>query len=132
MPQIQVSRSIKIGAPVEKVFSVVSDFNQWTPWSPWLIMEPEATVNVAPDAQYYEWNGKRVGSGNMRITGQDANKSVDYDLTFLTPWKSTAKVRFELTADGEKYRCYLADGFQSAVLHVLDEEIHDYFYWYGL
>lgn len=101
MPQFQVSRSIHINAPIDTVYEVVSDFNQWRVWSPWLVMEPEATVNVAPDAQYYDWDGKRVGSGNMRITSKNPSESVDYDLTFLTPWKSQAKVRFELSRKGD-------------------------------
>ncbi len=38
----------------------------------------------------------------MHITATDTNKSVDFDLTFLTPWKSFAKVGFELEEKGGK------------------------------
>ncbi len=101
MPKMHVERTIRIDAPVEKVFRTVNDFNHWTAWSPWLIMEPEATVKIDPDAKYYEWEGGRVGSGNMKITQEKPYASVDYDLTFLKPWKSTAKVRFEMHGHGD-------------------------------
>lgn len=101
MPKTHISRSQQINAPVEKVFNTINNFSQWQPWSPWLISEPEATVKVDPDNKYYEWEGKRVGSGNMRITNETPHSSIDYDLTFLTPWKSKAKVRFDLEPSGD-------------------------------
>lgn len=103
MPKINLHRSVLIQAPVEKVFTILNDFNHWRAWSPWLILEPETKVKVADDAKYYEWEGQRVGSGNMKITSETANQSLNLDLTFLKPWKSTAKVRFELKPiEGEK------------------------------
>lgn len=98
MPKLDVKKSIVIDASAEKIFSIVSDFNHWTAWSPWLIMDPKAVVNVAPDSKYYDWNGERVGSGNMKVTKEAANEYVDYDLNFIKPFKSHAKVRFELKA----------------------------------
>ncbi|KYG75441.1 SRPBCC family protein [Roseivirga echinicomitans] len=96
MPKIELNRSIEINESPDKVFKALNDFNHWPAWSPWLILEPETVVKVAPDAKYYEWEGKRIGSGNMRITSEVKNKSLYLDLTFLKPWKSKAKVRFEL------------------------------------
>ncbi len=100
MPKLLITKSIDVNVPAEKAFSVLNDFNHWKAWSPWLIMEPETKVEVAPDAKFYEWKGSRVGEGNMLITGEEENKSVDYDLNFLKPWKSKAKVRFELSSKG--------------------------------
>lgn len=102
MPKLQLSKSITINAPSDKVYKAVSDLNQWTAWSPWLIMEPEAKVTVNDDNKSYSWEGKRVGSGNMKIIAEEANTSVDYDLNFLKPWKSQANVRFELKEKGEE------------------------------
>ncbi len=101
MPKFNVSRSITVNAPAEKVFNILNNFNTWTLWSPWLVAEPDAKVNVADNAKYYEWEGKRVGSGNMTITNEKENKSIDIDLLFLKPWKSKAKVGFKLESDGE-------------------------------
>ncbi|MFA0963222.1 GyrI-like domain-containing protein [Roseivirga sp. BDSF3-8] len=101
MPEIHVARSVLINAPAEKVYPAVADLTHMQAWSPWLIMEPEARVEVKRDGLFYEWEGKRVGSGNMEVTDSRENKWVNYDLTFLKPWKSTAKVRFELKEKGE-------------------------------
>ncbi len=91
MPKIHVVKSKIINAPVSKVYDIVSDLRTWTAWSPWLIMEPDATVNMEDGGKFYSWDGERVGSGNLRVIREDKNKRVDFDLTFLKPWKSTAK-----------------------------------------
>ncbi len=96
MPKMQIVKTKQINAPVSKVFSILSDMSSWSKWSPWLIMDPEATVDVADDNKSYSWEGKRVGAGHMSISKEDNNKSINYDLTFLKPWKSTAKVKFEI------------------------------------
>ncbi|UTW62332.1 SRPBCC family protein [bacterium SCSIO 12741] len=101
MPKVHVNRSIQMDASPEKVYQLLSDFNNWTPWSPWLITEPDAKVTVSDDAKFYEWDGNRVGSGNMRIVGEKENSRIDLDLTFLKPWKSTAKVWFDIKAKGQ-------------------------------
>lgn len=101
MPKLNIVRSIHINAPVEKVYKTVNDFNHWTAWSPWLIMDPNATVDVSDSAKYYSWEGSRVGSGNMTVIREELNKTVDYDLVFLKPWKSKAKVRFEIKPSGD-------------------------------
>lgn len=100
MPKMQIDKSIHIDAKPEDVYAKVSDFNHWQPWSPWLIMEHGVKVDVEKGGKYYSWEGDRVGSGNMKITSEKENESVDYDLTFLKPWKSHAKVGFKIKADG--------------------------------
>ncbi len=94
MPKMHIERSVLIDAPIEKVYKAVSDFHTWTSWSPWLISEPEAKVDIRADGKYYEWDGKRVGSGNMQVLKEVAPNRVDFDLNFLKPWKSSSKVEF--------------------------------------
>lgn len=100
MPKMHIERSISINAPTPNVYKVISDFNDWRPWSPWLCMEPEAKVTVADDAKSYEWEGNRTGTGNMKIVKEIENEFIDYDLNFLTPWKSHAKTNFTLSSEG--------------------------------
>lgn len=96
MPKFNVRQTEIINAPIDQVYGVISDFSKWNIWSPWLIMEPDADFKVSDDHKYYSWEGKRVGSGNMKITNEEINVAVDSDLQFLTPWKSFANIRFEL------------------------------------
>jgi len=100
MPKLLIDKSIDINADASSVYKKLNDFNHWTTWSPWLIMDPDTKVDVAKDAKSYSWEGKRTGSGNMQILSEEENKSIDYDLNFIKPWKSHALVRFELQEDG--------------------------------
>lgn len=101
MTKLRINKSIIIKASVEKVYNTINNFNHWQAWSPWLIQEPEATVKVSEDSKFYEWKGERIGSGNMKIVRENLNQSIDMDLYFLKPWKSSAKVRFEFSPQGE-------------------------------
>ena len=96
MPKMHISKSIHIDAPAEKIYSIISNYNDWQPWSPWLITEPEAKVTVKDDGKSYEWEGKRTGAGNMTILKAEENKILEMDLNFLKPWKSHADVFFYL------------------------------------
>ena len=100
MSKMSVARNININAPVDKVHEVISNFNHWQPWSPWLIAEPEAEVKIAEDGKSYSWEGNRVGSGEMEIANE-TDTHIDYNLTFLKPWKSKAKVTFNLKSSAE-------------------------------
>jgi len=102
MPKFFIKESVLINTHPASVYDKVADFNHWTVWSPWLIMEPEATVTVKDGGKSYAWEGDRVGSGGMKVTGEDGKSWVDYDLDFIKPFKSHAKVRFELTPRGEQ------------------------------
>jgi effector-binding domain-containing protein len=119
MPKISVSKHIHINAPIAKVFSVITDFSTWMAWSPWLIMDPETQVNVAEDKKSYAWEGRRTGSGNMKIVSEQENTSVEIALTFLKPWKSTAKVYFYLIEAGD----------QTEVKWTMDSSLPFFMFW---
>lgn len=120
MPKMHIDKSIDIKAPKEKVFKTISDYNHWQAWSPWLIMEPEANVTVEADGKSYSWEGDKIGSGEMKITNEDLNKRLDMYLTFLKPWKSQAKVWFELE-DGD-------DGV-TKVRWLMDSSLPIFLFW---
>ncbi len=100
MPKMHVNRSINVSAKKDHILSIVQDFNQWRSWSPWLILEPEAQMTVSGDGNSYSWEGKRIGSGEMSIK-KAGDSRVDYDLTFLTPYKSHADTAFKVEQQGE-------------------------------
>ncbi len=101
MPQLQLTKSIEIAAPATRVFDIVSDLGKWRPWNPWLVTDDRAQVDVAPDGKFYKWTGPRTGAGEMKITAEEPNHSVELDLTFIKPFKSKAKVRFEISDRGD-------------------------------
>lgn len=96
MPAINVQRSIQINSSIDHVTSILKDFEQWRAWSPWLITEPEAQMIIAEDGQSYTWQGDRVGQGSMTRLATSSDVELHFDLVFLKPWKSEAKVNFSL------------------------------------
>ena len=96
MPLIKIVKSKHINAPIDKVYGIISDLGQWQVWSPWLIMDPDTEVKIN-DRKSYSWEGTRTGTGNMQIVDEKQNSFVAYNLIFLKPWKSKAKVRMEVT-----------------------------------
>jgi len=102
MPKLNLNRKIVIPVNVEEVYSKLCDFHHWSAWSPWLILEKGADVKVDVDGKYYKWVGNRIGSGEMRITAENPNKTINIDLTFIKPWKSHAKIDFLLESNNDE------------------------------
>lgn len=83
------------------MYTMLLDFNHWLPWSPWQIVEKEARIEVSEDSRYYEWEGRVLGAGNMTVLDSKESEYINYDLTFLKPWKSKSKIRFEFQNEGD-------------------------------
>ncbi|MFN5168807.1 MAG: SRPBCC family protein [Cyclobacteriaceae bacterium] len=101
MPAFTVTKTITIQASPEKVYSIISDYHHWPAWSPWLITEPGVTVEVKPGGKEYNWQGKRTGSGEMKVLKENAPSRLDMVVHFLKPWKSTSPVWFDLKPQGQ-------------------------------
>ncbi|MCK5896591.1 MAG: SRPBCC family protein, partial [Cocleimonas sp.] len=106
MAALDVKRSTTIFAPIATLHASLINYRQWEAWSPWLIIEPDATLNYS-DTQgevgcSYHWEGALIGSGDMTLK-KIAKTRLDMQITFLTPFKSTADIVFELEsiADNE-------------------------------
>lgn len=104
MPKMFVSKSIVIAKEPAELFPLIADFTNWNSWSPWNILEQGVKNAYSENNKFFEWVGDITGSGNMRIVNEVENRSVDIDLMFLKPFKSKAKVFFELekVAEGTK------------------------------
>lgn len=108
MPKYHVDRSVEINVPPEKAFAAVTDFSTWTKWSPWLIAEPEATVKVSEDSSsvgsLYSWEGQVTGAGEVEHIELHSPTTVRDEIRFFKPFKSVAKVGFDIEAVGEGSR----------------------------
>lgn len=104
MPAYHVERSITINAPLKKVKNSLADFKQWSKWSPWLVMEPDAALTYS-DRQgqvgaTYGWAGVLVGAGSMELLKIN-DHILEMEIIFIKPFKSTARVVFDLTQVGD-------------------------------
>lgn len=104
----RVQRTGTVGAPPEAVYPLIADFRRWTAWSPWETMEPgmDRTYGGAESGTgaTYAWEGQKVGSGRMEITGTDAPSRIDIDLHFIKPFeaRNTTVFAMEPTAGGTR------------------------------
>ena len=100
----QVVRSTVINADLNKVRSIVGDFKTWLKWSPWNIVEPECKMdfdgNPSEPGHKMSWDGEVIGSGVNTISSVEDN-AFHYDLEFIKPFRSKAKVSFLFEKEGE-------------------------------
>ena len=45
--KVHIARSTIIEAPAEKIFSHISNFDEWPKWSPWYQMDPNAQYEIS-------------------------------------------------------------------------------------
>ncbi len=69
--EVLVKQDIKIDAPREQVFQMVSDFSAWNIWSPWVQMDPAAIYAVTGEGAGHRmvWNSEHpaIGEGTQTI-----------------------------------------------------------------
>ena len=103
-----VSRSTIIKAKDSVVYSNVVDFNNFLKWNPWSRMEPSADVEITGEAgapgHFYQWHGKELGEGHMKIQEVKPYTAADLQLIFEEPFKSEAQnhFTFEEVQEGTK------------------------------
>lgn len=105
MPKFEVSKSIEIDGPVEKVFDIVVDFEQGRTWSPWSNTETDHDSHIIGNAKevwgIFGWSGRRTGEWEMEHKEIIENEYILDELRFFKPWKSTdqASWLFESISD---------------------------------
>ena len=101
----RVQRSASIGAPPEKVYANLADFQRWPAWSPWEKRDPgmKRTVSTpsAGKGATYAWEGNNdVGSGRMEIVEAEPAKKLGIKIDFLKPFEAHNAVDFTLRPSG--------------------------------
>ena len=101
----EVSRSIGIKAPPEKIFPLINDFHAWPAWSPWEKLEPTMTRTHSGAATgkgaVYAWDGKKVGSGRMEITDTKAPSMIAIKLDFFKPFEAHNTTVYTMERKGD-------------------------------
>ncbi len=101
-----VQRTATLNAPPDQVYAHIVDFHRWADWSPWDDMDPamNKTYSGADSGvgAKYAWSGNRkVGQGNMEITGVTEGSSVQIAVEFLKPFKASNDTEFTLLPTGD-------------------------------
>ncbi|ANS80703.1 hypothetical protein SGUI_3307 [Serinicoccus hydrothermalis] len=100
----RVSRTTRVEAAPERVFTELVDFRRWRDWSPWDGLDPEMERTYSGPksgvGSGYAWDGdKHAGAGSMTITDTQRPSRVDLDLRFEKPFPSRSAIRFDLDAE---------------------------------
>ncbi len=103
--QIQVSRSIRIAAPPERVYPLIADLHGFNRWNPWAKMDPAIRLEYRGPASGVgatsAWTSEEVGSGSMTIVEARAPEWIAIRLDFLEPFEVTNGASFSLTRNGD-------------------------------
>ena len=96
-----VQREIEIAAPASTVWENLHDFRRWTKWSPWEHEEAGVERSYAGPASgvgaSYAWQGKDIGSGELRIEDSKPPERLAIRLQLSKPLPETNQLSFELT-----------------------------------
>lgn len=106
MSSYVVERSTSIAASPEAVFGHVGNLQGWDDWSPWAEMDPDMNKTFTGEpgsvGSSYHWTGNRkVGEGQMVISGVDAPNKIGIDLSFIKPFKSESLTEMNVSSAGE-------------------------------
>jgi len=101
----EVSRSIVMAAPPQKVHSQVEDLHAWSEWMVWLERDPEMEIaysgpDKGADARM-DWTGKD-GVGNLTVMSSDPSKGVWFDCVFDETYELHGAVCYEAEGDGTR------------------------------
>lgn len=103
----EVSRSIAIAAPAEKVYDDIADPRRWKAWSVWTRRDPNMEIAYAgpPFGQgaKWSWKSRSEGNGSMEFTRVEPNRRVEYSLYFPDfGMRSTGEFRLEPQGGGTR------------------------------
>ena len=104
----RIERSVRIQAPPERVFALVSNLEQFNRWNPWQKKDPaiqgQYGASVSGPGASYAWVSDQVGSGSMTILESSAPGRLTMRLDFIKPFEAHSMAEFSITADGDASR----------------------------
>jgi uncharacterized protein YndB with AHSA1/START domain len=84
--RFNVSRSVQVNAPAEKVYAFLAAPREWTKWTVWNRRDPGMKVTYSGaesgEGAKWAWESKSEGSGSMEFTRAEPSKRIEYVLVF--------------------------------------------------
>ncbi len=102
MAKITVSESAVVAAPPDQVFLKARDFARFKEWAPWFVAEPDCPTSHSSDG--FGWNGRYVGEGSIRVLEESRPGSMEWNVDFVRPHKTSARSVLEFRPDPEGSR----------------------------
>ena len=84
-PDYAVSRSVRVNAPPERIFTRIDSSRGWASWGVWYRRDPQMKITESGPAQgvgsAWSWTSESQGNGAMRLTEVQPGQRVAYELT---------------------------------------------------
>ena len=94
--KFSMSRAIQIQAPIETIFSRLSNLNDYVKWNPFPEGDPtnQASVEGEGVGSYLIWKGEKTGEGKMMITEIIPDKQINIKMEFYKPMSGEGIVKW--------------------------------------
>ncbi len=106
-PTFQVSRSVTVNAPPDKVYALVADPRGWKLWSLWNQRDPAMKIVYSgPESgagAAWAWQSSSEGDGKMTFTSVEPGRRVAFDLDF-PDFGTTSKGELRFAPEGSGTR----------------------------
>ncbi len=98
--EFRVERRLRVAAPADKVWPLVSELRAFNRWNPYERKDPlikgAYTGAASGVGSRYDWDSQEVGSGSLEITGQQPGRAVQMKLDFVKPFEAHNRAEFAL------------------------------------
>ena len=102
-PKFQVTRSVTVNAPADKIYALVADPRRWSEWAVWNKRDPAMEITYSGPASGsgagWAWKSTTEGDGRMKFTVAEPGQRLGYEL-FFPDFGTTSKGEFRLEAAG--------------------------------
>lgn len=116
----RIERSAVIDASPDAIFPLIDDFRAWTGWSPWEKLDANLARTYSGPSHGkgagYAWEGKKAGTGSMRILESSPGRKIAIQLAFLKPFAATNLAEFTFEPQGGSTRVTWAMSGRHTVL----------------
>ena len=102
-PKFQVTRSVTVNAPADKIYALVAEPRRWNDWAVWNKRDPAMEISYSgPESGSgagWAWKSKTEGDGRMKFTTAEPGKRLAYEL-FFPDFGTTSLGDFRFEAAG--------------------------------
>ena len=85
-PKFNVTRSLTINAPPDKIYALVADPRRWKEWTVWNQRDPAMAITYSGppsgSGAGWAWKSKSEGDGRMTFTTAEPGRRLGYELFF--------------------------------------------------
>ena len=121
--EINVTQTVLIKAPIQRVFRIVNSFEEYNQWSPWYELDPDAEYQTLGQQSgvgaRYEWKSTRpeLGRGSQQIISSQPFHLVQVEMQYGVQGNGLSRFDLDAVDEGTQvswtYESALGGGFMT-------------------